>query len=76
MVSATDQISWLMSPFCRISPFTLSQIAPLATWPTLLAGEIGAQGADWSNPLPISQGRPSFFASPCTSRRVMSRPTA
>ena len=42
----------------------------------LPAGVIGPMGADSSKDLPISQGRPSFFCSPCRSRRVMSRPTA
>ena len=37
---------------------------------------LAAHGADFSNALPTSHGRPSFFASPCRSRRVMSRPTA
>ena len=35
-----------------------------------------AIGADSSKLLPISHGRPIFLASPCRSRRVMSRPTA
>ena len=35
-----------------------------------------AIGAEWSKLLPMSHGRPSFFASPCRSRRVMSSPTA
>jgi len=32
--------------------------------------------ADCSKALPMHQGRPCFFISPCRSRRVMSRPTA
>ena len=37
---------------------------------------VGPIGALWSNALPMHQGRPCFFISPCKSRRVMSRPTA
>ena len=49
---------------------------PHSGWPISLDGTISLQGAEPSKDLPISQGRPIFLASPCKSRRVMSRPTA
>ncbi|MNJ67870.1 hypothetical protein D3C77_640750 [compost metagenome] len=65
-----------MSLDCLRWPFTSSQMAPFSSVPTTLRGWIGPSGADRSKALPISQGRPCFFISPCRSRRVMSRPSA
>ena len=63
-------------PFCRVSPFTFNEMEPSLSRPVSETGWIGPTGADRSNALPISQGRPSFFCSPCRSRRVMSSDSA
>jgi hypothetical protein len=74
--SGTRQIIWSRSLCCFLAPLTLSQIAPLSGCPISLEGCNAVHGADSSKLLPISHDRPAFFASPCRSRRVMSRPTA
>ena len=73
MTSGTDQISLERSEVCVTLPFTLSSILPLdGSIPA--AGTSRPMGADLSKPLPISQGRPVFFASFWMSRRVISKP--
>ena len=76
MVSPMFQISLETSLRWRSLPFTCSQISARSMSPAWSAGVIAPIGADWSKPLPMHQGRPCFFISPCRSRRVMSRPTA
>ena len=46
--------------------------APPPGWPISDAGTSALAGAECSNALPTSQGRPAFFATPCKSRLVMS----
>src|SRR5262249_40437258 len=74
MISPRFQISLVTLERWRSVPFTCSQISAFAMSPASAAGVIGPMGADCSKLLPISQGRPCFFISPCRSRRVLSRP--
>ena len=76
MISAMLQISLPIVLCWRIVPLTSSEIDVAGVTSHSAARRIGLIGAEWSKPLPMSQGRPSFLASPCRSRRVMSRPTA
>ena len=56
--------------------FTSSHTAPFVGCPISEARRTGEHGAEPSNALPVSHGRPIFFASPWRSRRVMSSPAA
>jgi hypothetical protein len=73
ITSGTLQISLDRSEVCRTSPLTRSSILP-REGSTPLAGTSSPIGAEKSKPLPMSHGRPVFFASFCKSRRVMSKP--